>query len=157
MKHIILIEDDLQICEVIQEYFRHQGTEVRAVYDGISALELVRNELPECDLILLDIMLPGADGFTICREIRRKNDIPVIFLTARGREEDIQIGRTTGYALIGVSGGKSGNGNGTAVPRTKKPSSTRKYICPCCGNSFRATKSINVLCMDCNEQYVVVE
>ena len=71
--------------------------------------------------------------------------------------EDIQIGRTTGYAMIGVSGGKSGNGNGTAVPRIKKPSSTRKYICPCCGNSFRATKSINVLCMDCNEQYVVAE
>ncbi len=96
MKHIILIEDDLQICEVIQEYFRHQGTEVRAVYDGISALELVRNKLPECDLILLDIMLPGADGFTICREIRRKNDIPVIFLTARGREEDILYGYDLG-------------------------------------------------------------
>ena len=71
--------------------------------------------------------------------------------------EDIQIGRTTGYALIGVSGGKSGNGNGTAVPRTKKPSSTRKYICPCCGNSFRATKSLNVMCMDCNEQFIVAE
>ena len=71
--------------------------------------------------------------------------------------EDIQIGRTTGYSMTGVSGGKSGNGNGTTVPRTKKPSSTRKYICPCCGNSFRATKSINVLCMDCNEQYVVAE
>ena len=69
--------------------------------------------------------------------------------------EDIQIGRNTGYAMIGVSGGKSGNGG--TIPRTKKPTSTRKYICPCCGNSFRATKSINVLCMDCNEQFIVAE
>ncbi len=68
--------------------------------------------------------------------------------------EDIQIGRNTGYSLIGVSGGKSGNG-GTVRPRIKKPSSTRKYICPCCGNSFLATKSIDVLCMNCNEQFVL--
>ena len=70
--------------------------------------------------------------------------------------EDIQIGRNTGYALIGVSGGKSGN-TGTATPRTKKPSSTRKYVCPCCGNSFRATKVLNVMCMDCNEQFIVAD
>lgn len=69
--------------------------------------------------------------------------------------EDIRIGRneSTGY-FIGI-GGKTGNG--ADVPKIKKPSSTRKYICPCCGNSFRATKEINVLCMDCNEQFIVAE
>ena len=67
--------------------------------------------------------------------------------------EDIEICRQSDF-YIGISGGKSGNGN-TGTPRTKKPSSTRKYICPCCGNSFRATKNIRVLCMDCNEQFII--
>ena len=72
--------------------------------------------------------------------------------------DDIKIHRETGYSFTGVSGGKSGNGGTIHIPpKVKKPSSTRKYICPCCGNSFRATKSLNVLCMDCNEQYVLAE
>ncbi len=71
--------------------------------------------------------------------------------------EDIRIGRNGGFSMISIGGGdKSGNG-GSSVPRPKKPSSTRKYICPCCGNSFRATKVLNVMCMDCNEQFVVAE
>ena len=96
MKKVILIEDDLQICEVIQDYFRNHGTEIKAVHDGLSALELVKGELAEYELILLDIMLPEADGFTICREIRKRHDIPVIFITARGREEDILYGYDIG-------------------------------------------------------------
>ena len=61
--------------------------------------------------------------------------------------------------LLGVLGGlpgADGSTNGVMVP--KKPKcSTRKYVCPCCGNSFRATKDINVMCMDCNEQFIKVE
>lgn len=69
--------------------------------------------------------------------------------------EDIRIGRNEGQSfLIGI-GGKAGNG--TTTPPTKKPTNTRKYICPCCRNSFRATKQLNVLCMDCNEQYIVAQ
>lgn len=71
--------------------------------------------------------------------------------------EDIQIARDGGYALTGIGGGKSGNSGTPTVKPPKKPSSTRKYICPCCGNSFRATKDINVLCMDCNEQFILAE
>ena len=71
--------------------------------------------------------------------------------------EDIQIGRQLDFSFgTGFTGGTSGNGTDKPV-RPKKPSSTRKYICPCCGNSFRATKNINVLCMDCGEQYVKVD
>lgn len=69
--------------------------------------------------------------------------------------EDIQIVRQSSFSFGGLSGGKSGNG--TPIARPKKPSSTRKYICPCCGNSFRATKDLRVMCMDCNEQYIVVQ
>lgn len=65
--------------------------------------------------------------------------------------EDIQIVRQSSYS-IGISGGKSGSGK--TVIRPRKPSSTRKYVCPCCGNSFRATKDIRVLCLDCNEEYI---
>ena len=91
---LLLIEDDLQICKVIQKFFSDQGTEITAVHDGDTALR-VATELKNYSLVLLDIMLPGVDGFTICRAIRKNSEIPVIFITARGREEDI----LRGYAL----------------------------------------------------------
>ena len=93
---ILLVEDDLQICKVIQKYFSDNGTEITSVTDGHSAIQLVENEINNYSLVLLDIMLPGADGFTICRTIRRNSDIPVIFITARGREEDILYGYSLG-------------------------------------------------------------
>lgn len=62
--------------------------------------------------------------------------------------EDIKINRQGAYYSAGTA-------TPTATPRITKPSSTRKYMCPCCHNSFRATKAINVMCMDCNEQYIV--
>lgn len=70
--------------------------------------------------------------------------------------EDILIFRKSFGSIAPVGGEKNGNG-AEAPKKIKKPSSTRKYICPCCGNSFRATKNINVLCMDCNEQFVLAE
>ena len=63
--------------------------------------------------------------------------------------DDIKISRKSPYYTVGTTT--------TTTPKVRKPSSTRKYICPCCGNSFRATKQINVLCMDCNEQYIVAD
>lgn len=92
---ILLVEDDLQICKVVQKYFSDQGAEITPVTDGQAAMELAEKEIGKYSLALLDIMLPGADGFTICRTIRRNSDIPVIFITAKGREEDI----LRGYAL----------------------------------------------------------
>ena len=92
---ILLIEDDLQICKVIHKYFNDQGTEIISVTDGNDALSHIEKEIGHYSLVLLDIMLPGADGFTICRTIRKNSDVPVIFITAKGREEDI----LHGYAL----------------------------------------------------------
>ena len=68
--------------------------------------------------------------------------------------EDILITRQPCFSLHGAGGSKTGNG-GSVPPAPRKPSSTRKYICPCCGNSFRATKTINVLCMDCNVPFII--
>ena len=67
--------------------------------------------------------------------------------------EDIELNRGSQFSFTGIGGDKSGNGSQVKPPR--KPTSTRKYICPCCGNSFRATKNLNVLCMDCNEQFIL--
>ncbi|MDE6730255.1 MAG: response regulator transcription factor [Oscillospiraceae bacterium] len=96
MQKILLIEDDLQICEVIQKYFINKGTKIHAVQNGKEALHTVKYDITDHELILLDIMLPDTDGFTICREIRKNSDIPVIFITARAREEDILHGYAIG-------------------------------------------------------------
>lgn len=68
--------------------------------------------------------------------------------------EDIQIVRGSQYNFGGIGGSKAGNG-GAAPIAPKKPTSTRKYICPCCKNSFRATKELRVMCLDCNEQFIL--
>ncbi len=96
MKKILLIEDDLQICEVIEEFFSLKGTDVTSIHNGKNAIELIHGGINCFDIVLLDIMLPQADGFTICRELRKSSDIPVIFITARGREEDIMLGYDMG-------------------------------------------------------------
>ncbi|MBQ9541840.1 response regulator transcription factor [Ruminococcus sp.] len=92
---ILLVEDDQQICKVIQKYFSDRETEITSVTDGQAAMQLVEHDISDYSLVLLDIMLPGTDGFNICRSIRQNSDIPVIFITAKGREEDI----LHGYAL----------------------------------------------------------
>ena len=90
----LLAEDDAQIREIICDYFSAKD-DIRlfTAADGGTALDMLREN--EYDAVMLDIMLPGADGFTICREIRRKSIVPVLFLTARGSEEDV----IRGYAL----------------------------------------------------------
>ena len=91
---VLLAEDDAQIREIIGDYFSAKGgLHLTTVPDGSAALNaLAENQF---DLILLDVMMPGIDGFSLCREIRAKSDVPLMFLTARAREEDILYG----YAL----------------------------------------------------------
>ena len=92
---LLLIEDDLQICEVVQTYFEERRAEISVITDGTAALHAVEQDISQYALVLLDIMLPGVDGFTICQAIRKSSEIPVIFITARGREADL----LQGYAL----------------------------------------------------------
>ncbi|MDO4864222.1 MAG: response regulator transcription factor [Ruminococcus sp.] len=96
MNKILLVEDDAEICDIIREYFGNKGTEVEAVMSGGDALDMIGDWLEGYDLVLLDIMLPEIDGFTLCRQLRRRSDIPVVFITARGREEDILSGYDIG-------------------------------------------------------------
>lgn len=94
---ILLAEDDAQIREIITDYFSEKSEgKIRIICaeNGTDALDMLRND--EFDLILLDIMMPGIDGFSLCREIRAKSDVPVMFLTARAREEDLLYGYELG-------------------------------------------------------------
>jgi DNA-binding response OmpR family regulator len=96
MKKILLIEDDPEICEVIREYFGNKGTKVEAVNNGSEASDMINEGTDGYELVLLDIMLPGTDGFALCRQLRSRSDVPIIFITARGREEDILSGYDLG-------------------------------------------------------------
>lgn len=96
MKKILLIEDDIEICEVITDYFNAKGTDVTSVHDGREALDVINAGIDMYDVLLLDIMLPGVDGFSLCRAVRRTSSIPLVFITARGREEDVLYGYELG-------------------------------------------------------------
>lgn len=86
MPEILIVEDEPSIAEVVELYLRRAGYQVRAVSDGGAALKLLEDHLP--DLLVLDIMLPGVDGFSILRWLRDRSDTPVIFITARREEVD---------------------------------------------------------------------
>lgn len=86
---IMLVEDDAQIREAIEDYFigkEEDEIEIICAKDGIEGMETAIEE--RFDLAILDIMLPGMDGFALCRKLRRESVVPIIFLTARGSEED---------------------------------------------------------------------
>ena len=82
MTKVLLIDDDRKHSELLQAYFKRYGINVSCAEDAESGLKKLRREDP--DLLLLDIMLPGKDGFEICREVRKTSNVPIIMLTARG-------------------------------------------------------------------------
>lgn len=87
---ILLVEDNIQIQEVISDYFEGKSKgEFELIWAPNGDEGLLRVYEAEYDLILLDIMLPGVDGFTICREIRERSTVPIIFITAKIHEEDM--------------------------------------------------------------------
>jgi len=81
---ILLADDEVNICEVVQLYLEKEGFTVFSAYDGEKALDIESKERP--DLLLLDIMLPKISGWDLCRQVERR--VPIIFLTAKGAEED---------------------------------------------------------------------
>lgn len=100
---MLLVEDDIQIRELIEDYFSsgHNiggscgGDEITVISAKSGDEGLVRIAEENFELAVFDVMLPGTDGFELCRELRKDSIVPVIFLTARGREED----RLKGYML----------------------------------------------------------
>ena len=91
---ILIADDEAQIREILRIYFEKEGFEVIEAEDGAAAILKVQSEKP--DILLLDIMMPGTDGLTVCREIRAVSDIPIILLTAKDSELDYVMGISQG-------------------------------------------------------------
>lgn len=91
---VLVIDDDINICELIRLYLEKEGYEVQPVYNGIKGLEVFKEFTP--NIVVLDIMLPGIDGWQVCREIRKISSIPIIMLTAKGETFDKVLGLELG-------------------------------------------------------------
>ena len=86
--HILVVDDEEDVAEVVSHFLRQEGFNVHVAHEGNDALE---KATPDIDLIVLDIMLPGVDGYEICRRLRSRVEtetIPIIFLSAKGEEDD---------------------------------------------------------------------
>lgn len=86
MTQIAIVEDEPNIREVIRLYLKRADFSVVSFEDGLAAFEAFNQQMP--DLIILDLMLPGMDGFTLMRQLRDRSDVPVILLTSRREESD---------------------------------------------------------------------
>ena len=91
---ILVIDDDINICDLLRMYLEKEGYEVRTANDGVEAMTAFR--MYEPDLVLLDIMLPKKDGWQICREIREQSSKPVIMISAKGETIDKVLGLELG-------------------------------------------------------------
>ena len=93
MESILVVEDEKRIRDIVRDYFSAHGLACDLARDGEEALDLLRDH--DYDAIVLDIFMPGLDGFQVCAAVRRSSQVPILFLTALGNEEDM----LRGYAL----------------------------------------------------------
>ena len=93
-RKILIVEDEEKLREVLCDYFISKGELPLGVGDGVEALALMEER--EFDALILDIMMPGLDGLSVCRAVRRTNDVPILFLTALSDEEDKLLGYELG-------------------------------------------------------------
>jgi len=91
---VLLADDEHELHDLLSPVLQREGLTLLHAYTGPEAIDLARRDQP--DLILLDIMLPGLDGFEVCREIRRVQTMPILFLSARGEEFDKVLGLGVG-------------------------------------------------------------
>jgi DNA-binding response OmpR family regulator len=91
---ILLVDDEANIVDLGRLYLERENYRVEAAYDGDQALDAIREKNPA--LVVLDIMLPGIDGFEVCRRVRAENDVPIIMLTARDEDIDKIVGLELG-------------------------------------------------------------
>lgn len=94
MAKVLIVEDEKAIVDIIAFNLKREGFEVEEAYEGKEGLEKALS--PQVDLVLLDVMLPGMDGFELLRRLREKSNVPVIMVTAREEERDKVLGLETG-------------------------------------------------------------
>src|SRR3954468_4136435 len=93
-KHVLIVDDEKRIREVVEYALQKDGFRVSSVADGLAALGAVERDPP--DLVVLDVMLPGLDGLSVCRAIRAQRATPILFLSARADEVDRIVGLELG-------------------------------------------------------------
>lgn len=93
-KNILLVEDDSRIREIVSDYFLQENFHILEAEDGRQALDFFETE--NIDLVILDIMIPHLDGWSVCKRLRKVSDVPIIMLTARADEEDKLMGYDLG-------------------------------------------------------------
>lgn len=91
---VLLVDDDRELCQMLVEYLHADGFAVRCAHDGPSGIHAIREESPA--IVVLDIMMPGMDGFETLRRLRTQTTLPVLMLTARGDEVDRIVGLELG-------------------------------------------------------------
>lgn len=94
MKHILIVEDEVSIADAINTFLTHSGYQCTVLYDATEVADTVEQMKP--DLLILDVMLPGGDGVSLCKNIRANSDIPIIMLTAKTSEAERLIGLEAG-------------------------------------------------------------
>jgi len=94
MQKLLIVDDNKQITSILEEYAKKEGYNTIIALDGEQAIELFNKENP--DIILLDVMMPKKDGFTVVREIRRTSNVPIIMITARGEDFERIMGLEIG-------------------------------------------------------------
>jgi DNA-binding response OmpR family regulator len=90
----LLVDDDRELARLLSEYLSSHGVAIHHVEDGAQALERLATD--RFDIVLLDVMLPGIDGFEVCRRVRLEHDVPIVMLTARGEDMDRVVGLEIG-------------------------------------------------------------
>ena len=91
---VLIVDDDVKLLQLLKAYFDKEGFITYTAGDGLEALQAVRMKNP--DIMILDLMLPGLDGWEVCRKIRQDNDLPILMLTAREEESDRLVGLEIG-------------------------------------------------------------
>ena len=91
---ILVVDDEVDIVDFIDDYLTGEGYEVITAYDGVQALDKMRQDLP--DLVVLDVMLPGLDGFEVCKQVRTESAVPILMLTAKDTDMDKIVGLEIG-------------------------------------------------------------
>ena len=98
MDHVLVVDDDVELCSLVQEYLTAEGFSLKAVHDGEQGLQQALSNAYA--LVVLDVMLPGMNGFEVLRRIRSVSKIPVLLLTARGEDVDRIVGSRLARTII---------------------------------------------------------
>ncbi len=134
MSKILVIEDEKPISDIIKFNLEKEGFEIITAFDGIEGLSLARSI--DVDLILLDIMLPGMDGFEVCKKVREQSNVPIIMATAKAEEVDKVLGLEFGaddyitkpFSVRELTARIKANIRRTAMPIQQSQNSTSKSI-----------------------------